>query len=126
MDDEKPDEGSSRQIDEPGPTEQGDLGKALEVAAWGLFFIWIGIAFLTNLSFEAGLLGVGVITLLAQFVRRLCGLKIEGFWFAVGLLFVIGGVWDVLKIELDLVPVLIIAAGLVMVVSMIRKVRSAK
>src|SRR5690348_6079792 len=43
--------------------DQQTLAKKLSAAGWGAFFIWMGIAFLTNISWGAGLLGVGVIVL---------------------------------------------------------------
>lgn len=91
--------------------------KNIEAAGWGLFFVWIGISFLVGFSFAVGLLGVGVITLGGQMARKLSNIKLEGFWVVVGILFIIGGIWELLKIEVQLVPVLIIVAGLVILIS---------
>ncbi len=33
----------------------------LDAVGWGLFFIWIGVAFLADLGWGVGLIGVGVI-----------------------------------------------------------------
>ncbi|MHA2113845.1 MAG: hypothetical protein ACW98W_20505 [Candidatus Hodarchaeales archaeon] len=126
MDNQKHDRENNKEAEEQRTTEQRSLEKMLEVTAWGLFFIWVGVAFLTNLSFAVGLLGVGIITLVGQLARKYFNLKIEGFWIVVGLLFVIGGIWDLLDIKFQLVPILIIIAGLVMIISVIRSKRLVK
>lgn len=53
------------------------LLKKLDAAAWGLFFIWIGVALLTNVGWGVGLLGVGIITLAGQAARKSLGLEVE-------------------------------------------------
>lgn len=95
--------------------------KNLEAAGWGLFFVWIGISFLAGFSFAVGLLGVGIITLGVQLARKYSNLKLEGFWIIVGLLFIIGGIWELLKIEVELVPILIIVAGLLLLISVFKR-----
>ena len=94
--------------------------KNIEAAGWGLFFVWIGISFLAGFSFAVGLLGVGIITLGGQIARKFSNIKLEGFWVVVGILFIIGGIWELLKIEVQLVPILIIVAGLVILISVFR------
>jgi hypothetical protein len=93
-----------------------------------LFFIWIGLAFLFNtgvgvtlLGVGVTLLGVGVITLCMQFARKLFELKLEGIWLAIGLLLVIGGVWELLAIQVPLTPVLLIVAGVALLFSILRR-----
>ncbi len=70
------------------------LGKKLDTASWGLFFIWTGIALLADVGWGAGLLGVGIIILGTQVTRKYFGLKLEGFWVVMGFFFVWGGVWE--------------------------------
>ena len=94
--------------------------KNLEAVGWALFFIWIGIAILADFGFAIGLFGVGIITLGSQTARKYFNFKVEGFWVIAGLLFVLGGIWELLKIEFDLLTILIIVAGLVILISVIR------
>ena len=94
--------------------------KNLEAGGWGLFFIWVGISILAGFSFAIGLLGVGIITLGVQLVRKFYNLKLEGFWFVVGILFILGGIWELLKIEVQLVPIIIIVAGIVILISVFK------
>ena len=89
----------------------------LDIAGWGLFFIWIGIAFLANLGWGIGLVGVGILVLSGQMTRRYMGLRFEAFWAIVGALFVIGGVWEFLSVRVSLIPILCIVAGAALVVS---------
>ena len=94
--------------------------KKLDAVGWGLFFVWIGISFLAGFTFAVGLLGVGVITLGMQLIRKFSNLKLDGFWIVVGLLFILGGIWEYLKIEFQLMPILIIVAGIVILISVFR------
>jgi hypothetical protein len=86
-------------------------------SGWGLFFIWIGIALFAHAGWGTSLVGVGIITLGAQVARKYFGLKLEGFWVAVGFFFVLGGVWKLLNVQLGLVPILCIVAGVALLVS---------
>jgi len=74
--------------------QKSELTRKLEAIGWGLFFIWMGIALLTDVGWGVGLLGVGIITLGCQAARRYYILKLEGFWVVVGLFFFLGGIWD--------------------------------
>jgi hypothetical protein len=91
--------------------------KNFSAVGWGLFFIWVGICYIAGFGFTVGLLGVGVIILAVQLARTFSGIKFEVFWVVVGILFVLGGIWNLLKIEFDLVPILLILAGALLLVS---------
>lgn len=93
----------------------------LDAAAWGLFFVWVGVALIANFGWGVGLLGVGVITLGGQLARKYFGLAIERFWVVAGLLLVLGGVWELLGLQFSLVPILLIVAGVALLVSALRK-----
>ncbi len=98
-------------------SERHRLAKKLDAVGWGLFFIWVGIAFLGDLDVGVGLLGVGIITLGGQVARKFLNLKLEGFWVVVGLLFVVGGLWELFEAEIGLVPIILIVVGLALLVS---------
>jgi len=102
-------------------TETHNLADKLPAVGWSLFFIWIGIALLIKLDAGVGLLGVGVIALAVQTVRKYLNLKLEGFWVVIGLLFVVGGLWELFEPNLPLVPILLIAAGSALLGSVIRR-----
>lgn len=93
------------------------LDKKLEAAAWGLFFMWTGVAVFTHIGWAAGLIGVGIIVLGAQAARKYFALKLEGFWVALGFLFLVGGIFKLFDVHLGLVPILCIAAGIALLVS---------
>ncbi len=88
-----------------------------DALGWGLFFIWIGICYLAGLSFMVLLLGAGIIIVCVQLARKFSNLKFEVFWFIVGLLGIIGGLWKLLNIEFDLIPILMIIAGVLLLIS---------
>ena len=98
-----------------------ELEHKLSVTGWALFFIWIGIAFLTNIGSGVGLLGIGVITLVIQGVRKLYNLKVESFWLFVGILFILSGLWELFQANIPLVPIVLIMAGVALLVSILRK-----
>ena len=97
------------------------IAQKLDAAAWGLFFVWVGIALIANVGWGLGLLGVGVITLGGQALRKNFGLGAQGFWVVVGLLFVLSGAWELLAVRVSLVPIVLIVAGVALLLSALRK-----
>ena len=85
--------------------------KKIEVVAWATFFIWVGAALLMDVGWGIGLAGVAAITLAGQAWRSSVGLRVEPFWLVAAALFAFGAVWELLKIEVEFVPVLLITAG---------------
>jgi hypothetical protein len=98
-------------------TDERALDRKIDTAGWGLIFLWIGIALLARVGWGVGLVGAGVITLAAQGWRRLRGAKVDRFSLLVGILFATVGVWNVLDVRADLVPLLFIAAGVALLAS---------
>ena len=104
--------------------------KKLDAVGWGIFFIWIGIAFLADVGLGVGLLGLGIIIVGVQMGRMYLNLPIEGFGLVMGVLFIVAGVWNLLRIHLGqepipygLMPILSIAVGVVLVVSAVYRKR---
>ena len=120
MSEEEMGDKGAEQVEKEEKAEKRDLAGKLDKAGWALFFIWVGIALLTKRGLGVGLVGVGVITLACQAARKLFNLKLEGFWIVVGVLFVVGGLWEIYEPKLELVPVLLILAGLALLVSVLR------
>lgn len=92
-------------------------GKRLDSLVWGLLLLWIGIALLTSMGWGIGLLGVGVILLCEQSARKYMGGSINFFWIFVGAVFVSGGVSDLFGIQIRLIPVACIVAGIALLLS---------
>jgi len=97
------------------------IGKRLDSAGWGLFFIWVGVSLLLDLSWGVGLIGVAAITLLGQAARKYFGLRLEKFWVVVGVLFLLGGIWELYQVRVGLVPILLIVAGGALLLSLFRR-----
>jgi hypothetical protein len=93
----------------------------VDAVAWGLFFVWVGVAVIANFGWGVGLLGVGIITLGEQVARKYCSLAVERFWVLVGLLFVLGGVWELVGLQFSLLPIMAIVAGLALLLSAVRR-----
>jgi hypothetical protein len=106
-------------------TKRGSWHRKLDAAGWGLFFIWTGLAFLMDVGWGAGLLGVGIITLGGQATRRYLGLELEGFWIVVGFLFLLRGIWRISNVELGLLPILFVVAGIVLLASIVGRANNS-
>lgn len=104
-----------------GPHDHFIVARRLDAAAWGLFFVWVGFALITDLGWGVALLGVGVITLGAQLARSYFGLGFEPFWVAVGLLFGLSGVWEIFNLRIGLIPIVLIVAGAALLLSAMRR-----
>jgi hypothetical protein len=104
----------------PSATKKG-MGKRLDAAGWGLFFIWAGVSLLMDLGWGVGLIGVAAIILLGQAARLHFGLRLEKFWVAVGVLFFLGGIWELFQVQVGLVPILLIVAGGGLLLSLFRR-----
>lgn len=89
-----------------------DRGSRFEAAGWALFFIWVGIAWLAEVSLAVGLLGVAAITLGMQGLRKISGVRVEGFWLLVGLGFAVAGSWQWFDVGKPLAPIVLIAVGI--------------
>jgi hypothetical protein len=105
---------------EQGGERRHDLERKLGAAAWGLFFVWIGIVFVLSIQGSIAMLVVGVIMLGAQFIRRSLGLQVERFWIFLGVVFVAGGLWGFSQVNLPLFPILLIVAGAALLLSIFR------
>jgi hypothetical protein len=101
--------------------EKSKMAKKLDAAGWALFFIWIGIAFLAKFDTNISLLGVGVIILGIQVVRKYFNLEMEGFWIVIGLLFAAGGIWGLINVQISLGPIVLIITGVVILIFVFRK-----
>lgn len=100
----------------------------IDAVGWGIFLIWIGVAFLADMSWGAGLIGVGVIVLGGQAARKFFQLPVEWYSLALGGIFTVWGVMESLRLQFGggelsggLLPVLFIVAGIALVVSALRR-----
>lgn len=102
---------------EPEKAATSELARRLDAVGWALFLIWIGIVLLISAQASLALLGIGVIILGVQVARVVLQLNLEGFWFVVGLLFLVGGFWQMVGAQFPLVPILLIVAGLAVILT---------
>jgi hypothetical protein len=86
-------------------------------AVWGLLLIWTGAALLLHWGWGVGLVGAGVVLLVAQAVRSYLDLRVDGFGLVAGAVLVICGLGNLTRVAVDVVPVLFIVAGIALVAS---------
>ncbi len=91
------------------------LSRQLDSASWGLFFVWLGIAWFGNLGWYWGMVGVGVIFLGEAAIRGARDLKISGMSVLFGTLFLVGGIWGLTSQPWALLPTLFVLFGIAMV-----------
>jgi len=98
--------------------------KGVDGFAWGMLLVWIGAVLLLRWGCGVALVGAGTIVLAAHGWRRRLGLKLDRFGFVFGVMLLVCGVWTLLGVSIDLVPVLSIAAGIGLLVSTWRASRT--
>jgi len=101
------------------------LDNRLDAMSWGTFFMWVGVTLLFDVASGIGLLGIATIVLGTQAIGSKMGLRVEGFWIAVGICFLVGGIWEQFAITLPLVPLLLIGLGIIVFLTGGRKARRA-
>lgn len=111
---------NNQRSEERKTSEKHNFAAKMEAVEWGLFFIWLGIVFLLDIGVGVGLLGIGFIILGMQAARKNYNLEQDRFWVVAGILFVVGGLWELFNIKLPLVPILFIGAGVAILVSIIK------
>jgi len=104
-----------------GSGRTNETAGKLDAVGWGLFFLWVGTAFLLDVGWGIGLLGVGVLTLALQLVRRGFGVEVEGFWLLVGGALTLVAVWELAAVQLALGPIVLIAFGMMVLVWALRR-----
>jgi hypothetical protein len=57
-------------IQEIKTAQRKKFERRLDAFGWGLFFIWIGVAFLADVGWGVGFLGIGVIILGSLAIRE--------------------------------------------------------
>lgn len=94
-----------------------ELTHKISIFGWGLFLIWLGLFQWMHFRVGFFLLGLGAIILAVQVARRYFSLKQENFWIVAGIFCFVGGLWDLIETDLPLVPLLLIIAGIILVLS---------
>ncbi len=86
-------------------------------AVWGLLLIWTGAAVFFRWGWGVGAVGAGAILLGAQALRRYRRLEVDRFGLIAGALLVLCGAGSLFQVAIDLFPLVIVAAGIVLLVS---------
>ncbi len=95
-------------------SEPNERARQIDAVAWALFFIWVGVGMLAQIPWGWFLVGIAILILGAEFARWQFSGTMEGFWIACGLVFLAGGLWNVLDLPWPLAPILLILFGVAM------------
>ncbi|MBD3178480.1 MAG: hypothetical protein GF417_02190 [Candidatus Latescibacteria bacterium] len=107
-------------------TEDGRTDRKVNAVSGGLLLIWIGIAMLFDAGWGFGLLVVGIILLGEQAARWIFQVKFDKFWVVAGTASLVAGVLILSGVEVSLVPILLIAAGIALLLSIRGKENKGK
>jgi hypothetical protein len=99
------------------PQETGGPARRIDGLGWALAFIWAGVALLADIGWGWLLAGLGVIILGAQAALRMSRARTSGFWIACGVVLLGSGVWELLRLQWPLAPVLFILVGVAILFS---------
>lgn len=94
----------------PQTSDQLERARRIDSGAWAVFFIWLGFM-LAGLPWAWFLIGVGVLILGAQLVRRQFSVEIEMFGVVIGLVILAAGVWELFAPPWPLMSIILIAMG---------------
>lgn len=89
--------------------------RSIDSIGWALFFMWVGIVLLTNLSWTVSLIGTAAIILVVQATLLFRGERLDVFMAAVGVVLLIGVATDMYGSVWSLFPALLIVIGIAMV-----------
>jgi hypothetical protein len=85
---------------------EGSDAVAINAGGWGVFFVWVGIALMTDIGWGPALVGAGIISLSAQAARKLFVLKVDWWGTVIGTCMVLAGltVWFDIPLSLASLP----------------------
>ena len=93
----------------------------LGTVGWGLFFLWIGFALIMGFHLQISLIGIGVIILGMQLIRKYLKFKFETFWLIVGICLIIFNLVKIPQINIPIIPILLIVFGILFFISAFKK-----
>ena len=102
-------------------SERNELDRKINAISGGLLLIWIGFALLLDIGWGAGLIVVGILIIGEQVVRRYFSVQYENFWVVVGVISILSGVLILFGVEVSLIPILLIAFGIALLLSIFSK-----
>jgi hypothetical protein len=93
----------------------------LDSIGWGLFFIWIGVALFLGFQLQTSLVGIGVIILGMQIVRKYFKFKFEMFYVIAGICLIIFNLLKISDINIPIIPIALIVIGCFFIFTSIKK-----
>lgn len=96
------------------------FARSVDSVGWALFFMWVGVVLLANLSWTVSLIGTAAIILAVQGTLYFRGERLDVFMAAVGVVLLVGAVTDVYGSVWSLFPALLIVIGIAMLADTLR------
>lgn len=111
-------------------TEMGGrnaLCRKLDAIGWGAFFCWMGLTMLIK-AFPPGVvtIGIGVIILGEAAARFVLKVSVNGFWILLGVIFLAAGLGEIFAINLPMLPIAFIIAGVLLIVRQTTKAKKTE
>lgn len=99
-------------------SDRGRSHRQLTAATWGALLVWVGVAVLFGVGWGYGSLAFGLIILAGEVLHSMIGsYRLDWFATVVGVMFTVGGIWTLFNLQVALLPVLFIVAGVALIAS---------
>ena len=102
------------------PRANSDFSRSVDTIGWALFFVWVGVALLSNMSWTGALGGAAAIILGVQAALYFQGERVDLFMTAVALVLIVAIVTDLSGSTWSLFPALLIIIGIAMLANTLR------
>ncbi len=96
------------------------FARSTDAVGWALFFVWIGIALLTDIGWTWSLAGMAAIILGMQVALFIQGERLDVFMLALSVVLLSGAAADVFGSAWSLIPALLIVLGVAMLADALR------
>lgn len=104
----------------PDPAQQllarQNQDRTMDLASWGVLFVWIGFAYFAAIDWSWTMVGIGVVFLVEALIRGALSLKVSGMAIFFGIVFLGGGFWHMAQAPWMLIPAMFMLFGVAMVV----------
>ena len=104
--------------------KRGALSRKLDAIGWGVFFVWMGLIELIKIFPKGSAsIGIGVIILGESIARVVCQVSVSGFWIFLGVVFLLGGLGEIYAVNIPLLPIVFLIAGVLLIVRQTTKTK---
>jgi len=91
------------------------LCRKLDAIGWGAFFVWMGLTMLVKMPAGVTTIGIGIIILGEAIARAVLHVSVNAFWILLGVIFIAAGLGEIFAINLPMLPIAFLIAGVLLI-----------